>query len=200
MLLSDGSVRRLDLLGAECIRPQTVADALRAGHVARAPDAAHHMDRTALSYDKVDLAGTCMRMPRAVVCLLSAAHLEGLAFEQPGKLWLALPQGVHATTVGDTPRHILRWSYRGAFDVGVIEDEVCGVKLKRTSGARTVVDLFRYAKHLRGVMSGIAAARRHVEAGGKPGDFLTVAEHLKVPVATMRDLTVAAAALQEPGR
>lgn len=199
MLLSDGSVRRPKALREAGIRPQAIADALRAGQVAKTRDGAYFVPGAEPRRDLVDLAGACTRMPRAVVCLLSAAHLEGLADGAPPQLWLALPQGVHATTVGDTPRHVLRWSYDGAFEVGVIEDEVCGVTLRRTNAVRTIVDLFRYSKHLGGLGAGIGAARRHVAKGGRTTDFLVVAEALQVPSSTMRDLQVAAAAMSGGG-
>ncbi|WP_426954579.1 type IV toxin-antitoxin system AbiEi family antitoxin domain-containing protein [Muricoccus radiodurans] len=195
MLLADGSVRRPKALRAAGIRPQAIADALRAGQVAKTQEGAYFVPGAEPRRDLVDLAGACTRMPRAVVCLLSAAHLSGLVDEAPPKLWLALPQGVHATTVGDTPRHVLRWSYEGAFEVGVIEDEVCGVAIRRTNAVRTVVDLLRYSKHVGGIGAGIHAARRYVATGGRATDFLVVAETLQVPSSTMRDLQVAAAAI-----
>ena len=199
MLLSDGSVRRPKALREAGIRPQAIADALRAGQVAKTQGGAYFLPGAEPRRDLVDLAGACTRMPRAVVCLLSAARLSGLADEAPPKIWLALPQGVHATTVGDTPRRVLRWSYDGAFEVGVIEDEVCGVTLRRTNTVRTVVDLFRYSKHLGGIAPGIHAARRYVANGGRATDFLVVAQTLQVPSSTMRELQVAAAAMSGGG-
>jgi predicted transcriptional regulator of viral defense system len=190
-LLSDGSVRRSAHLLAAGVRAQALADAARAGIVVRAAPGAYHLPVDGKPSTRLAIAIACVRSPRATVCLLSAAYLCGLVDEHPSMTWLALPVGAHAPKQGDLPEQILRWSYAGAFEEGVVTDEVCSVPLRRTDTLRTIVDLLRYARYLGGEDAGLQAGARYVRQGGNPTLVLEVAERLATPASTMRRLTSA---------
>ena len=196
MELSGGVVRRSSDLLAAGVRPQTIANALSAGVIARTAHGAYHLADDAPEPWLGGLAAACARMPRAVVCLTSAAHFEVLVDEPPPLTWLAMPLQVHAAKVGRVPHRVLRWSYDGAFDVGVVEDTVCGVPIRRTTGARTVVDLIRYGRHVGGEALGIEAGRRFATAGGDIAEVSGIARQLRAPAAAMRTLEVMMASLR----
>lgn len=198
MVLTGGVVRRSSDLLAAGVRPKTIADALKAGVIARTAHGAYHLAHEAPDPWLAGLASACARMPRAVVCLTTAAHFEVLVDEPPAVTWLALPLQVHDAKAGDTPHRTLRWSYEGAFDVGVVDDEVCGVPIRRTGPARTVVDLVRYARHIGGDDIGIEAGRRFTSAGGDPDEILATAKALRTPSAAMHTLEVLVRTLRGP--
>lgn len=184
-LLSDGSVRRSAELIAHGIQPQAIADALRAGVITRAAPGAYHAASTTIRPEMLDVAVACVRAPRAVVCLLSAAYLCELTDAPSSVTWLALPVGAHAPRRREGRQQVLHWSYAGAFDVGVVRTELCGVMLRHTSAARTVVDLFRYSRYLAGEEAGTRAADRFLDRGGDPATLLRIAEEVAAPMKTV---------------
>ncbi len=94
------------------------------------------------------------------------------------------------------PHRLLRWSYEGAFEVGVVAREICGVAVRCTGPARTVVDLLRYGRHLEGGDAvGFSAARRFAAEGGGVDELLLVADTLAVPRAVRRTVATVAATL-----
>ena len=193
-LLADGSVRRSSDLRAVGIRPQAIAIALEAGLVARTATGAYYRPEAVPAPELAGLAAACSRMPRAVACLASAAQLSGLVEEIPGIVWVALPVGAHRGRPGETPQRVLRWSFAGAFDVGVVYKEICGVRVRHTGPERTIVDLVRYGRRIGGPEPGILAARSYVAAGGAMEDVLAVAGELTVPIGTVRILQTLMAA------
>lgn len=133
-LLADGSVRRASALRAAGIRPQAVANALSAGLIARSATGAYYKPGTGSAPELVGLAAACSRMPQAVVCLMSAAYLCDLVDRPPETIWLAPPVGAHEAKEGETPQRVVRWSYPGALEVGVVDKEICGVRVRHTGG------------------------------------------------------------------
>ena len=187
-MLADGSVRRSSDLRAAGIRPQAIAIALEAGLVARTATGTYYRPEAVPAPELAGLAAACSRMPRAVACLASAAHLSGLVEDIPGTLWLALPVGAHEGRPGSTPQRVLRWSFAGAFDVGVVDKKICGVRVRHTGPERTIVDLVRYGRRVGGPEPGILAARRYVATGGAMEDVVAMAAALEVPGGTVRVL------------
>lgn len=90
------------------------------------------------------LAEAAKRMPRAVICLLSAARFHDLGSETPSRIWLALPRGSERPRPGGLQFH-LAWFAPEALgpDMGIETHTLEGVPVRITSLARTLVDLFR---------------------------------------------------------
>ena len=42
--------------------------------------------------EHISLAEVALRVPRGVICLLSALHIHGLGTQAPHQIWLAIPQ------------------------------------------------------------------------------------------------------------
>ena len=105
-LLADGSVRRAVDLRAAGIRPQAIAGALEKGLIRRAAVGSYFLPGAVEDPVMLELAATCQRMPRALVCLMSAAHLCRLVEDAPKRAWLALPVGAHGGTPGLSLIHI----------------------------------------------------------------------------------------------
>ncbi len=159
-LLADGSVRRASTLRAAGIRPQAVANSLSAGLIARSATGAYYRPGIRVAPELVGSAAACSRMPRGVVCLMSAAYLCDLIDRLPEALWSAVPVGAHGAKEGETPQPIVRWSYPGALEVGFVDKEVCGARVRHTGAARTVVST--YASTRERAASVIRASARSV--------------------------------------
>lgn len=94
-----------------------------------------------------DLAVVAARVPKAVVCLLSAAAFHELGTQVPHAVWIAMPPRTWSPQLSAPPIEVVRFS--GArYDDGVEEHRVEGVVVRVYSVAKTIVDLFRYRNKL----------------------------------------------------
>jgi predicted transcriptional regulator of viral defense system len=89
------------------------------------------------------VAMVCARVPRAVVCLLTALLIHRIGTQLPADVWIALDRKARKPRVEDLPIRIVRFSPT-MLRQGIEERRVHGVVIRLTSPARTVVDCFRY--------------------------------------------------------
>jgi len=195
-VLADGSLKRSSELLAAGVRPQAIANALKSGFITRSAPGAYYLTEASPAPEMIGIASACARMPHALVCMGSAAYLTGLLNCPPAVTWLALPPQAHLAKEGMSPARVLRWSYAGAFEVGVVQSKVCGVPIRHTDPARTIVDLLRYARHLGGEGLGIDAGRNFLKRGGDPLAILSTAHALRIPGKAQRTLHLVIETLQ----
>ena len=89
------------------------------------------------------LAEACKRVPRGVVCLLSALQFHKLTTQAPSEVWLALDRKARAPREGGQPFRLVRMSGK-ALTEGVEEHSIEGVTVKVYKPAKTVADCFKY--------------------------------------------------------
>jgi predicted transcriptional regulator of viral defense system len=89
------------------------------------------------------LAEVASRVPKGVVCLLSALRFHGLTTQAPFEVWLAIENKAIAPKLDYPPLRIVRFS-GAAFTEGVEEHVVDGVTVRVTGVAKTVADCFKY--------------------------------------------------------
>jgi predicted transcriptional regulator of viral defense system len=89
------------------------------------------------------LAEACKRVPRAVVCLLSALQFHKLTTQAPSEVWLALDRKARAPREGGQPLRLVRMSGK-ALTEGVEDYRIEGVAVKVYKPAKTVADCFKY--------------------------------------------------------
>lgn len=89
------------------------------------------------------LAQVAKRVPRAVVCLLSALQFHQLTTQAPHEVWIALPEKARIPRLDYPKVRVVRFS-EGMLSYSVVSHEITGVSVRITSPARTVVDCFRY--------------------------------------------------------
>jgi len=121
---------------------------VEAGHVEQVARGLYRLT-TAAPTEHHDLAAVCARVPRAIVCLLSALRVHGLGTQLPHQVWIAIPHKARAPRIPEFPIRLIRFSgaaLRYGVDEIVLEGE--GVRAKITSPARTVVDCFRFRRHV----------------------------------------------------
>jgi predicted transcriptional regulator of viral defense system len=93
--------------------------------------------------EKETLLEACKRVPRGVVCLLSALRFHVLTTQSPFEVWIAIGGKDWQPRVKYPPLRILRFS-RAALVEGIEEHTIQGVKVRVTNPARTVADCFKY--------------------------------------------------------
>ncbi len=89
------------------------------------------------------LAEVARRVPKGVVCLLSALRFHGLTTQAPFEVWLAIDNKAIAPKLDYPPLRIVRFS-GAALTEGVEEQVVDGVAVRVTGVAKTVADCFKY--------------------------------------------------------
>src|SRR5918996_2049902 len=85
------------------------------------------------------LAEACKRIPRGVVCLLSALQFHKLTTQAPSEVWLALDRKARAPRETSLPLRLVRMSGK-ALTEGVERHRIEGVAVKVYKPAKTVAD------------------------------------------------------------
>jgi predicted transcriptional regulator of viral defense system len=83
------------------------------------------------------------RVPRGVVCLLSALQFHGLTTKAPFEVWLAIDEKARLPRMENPKLRIVRFSGQ-ALTYGIQEHSVEGHRLRVYSAAKTVADCFKY--------------------------------------------------------
>lgn len=88
-------------------------------------------------------AEVARKVPKGVVCLLSALRFYNLTTQAPFEVWLAIENKAVKPKLDYPPLRIVRFS-GAAFTEGVEEHVVDDVTVRMTSVAKTVADCFKY--------------------------------------------------------
>ena len=89
------------------------------------------------------LAEVSARVPKGVVCLLSALRVHEIGTQAPFEVWLAIPLHMATPRLAQPAIRIVRMSDQALTD-GVERRNIDGIKVPVFSAARTVVDCFRF--------------------------------------------------------
>ncbi len=89
------------------------------------------------------LAEAAKRVPRGVVCLLSALRYHGLTTQSPFDVWMAIGEKDRPPKADGQALRIVRYSAQ-ALRAGVDTHDIDGVQVRIFSSAKTVVDCFKY--------------------------------------------------------
>jgi len=151
------------------------------GTISRLAHGAYHLPGHPVEDWMADLAEACARAPGAVICLGSAAYFELLVDQPPPRPWLAIG-GLATTDHGSrgVPRTLVTGGVSDLM-VGVINDMLHGLPIRRTNAARTAVDLVRHASRVGGMRSGIEAIRRVIAVEGCADPILAMVRELRIP-------------------
>ena len=93
--------------------------------------------------EHISLAEIALRVPRGVICLLSALRIHGLGTQAPHQVWLAIPQNSPTPRVERPSLRPVRMSGQ-ALTEGV--EFMCfdGVDVPVFNAAKTIADCFKY--------------------------------------------------------
>ncbi|MBW1979404.1 MAG: AbiEi antitoxin N-terminal domain-containing protein [Deltaproteobacteria bacterium] len=89
------------------------------------------------------IAEVCKRIPRGVVCLISALQFHGMTTQMPFEVWIAIDRKARYPREPQLPIRVVRFSGQ-ALNSGVDESSVEGVPVKIYNQAKTVADCFKY--------------------------------------------------------
>lgn len=90
-----------------------------------------------------DLVTVAMKVPKGVICLISALAYHDLTAEIPHEIYLALPRGAEPSRLDYPPLRIF-WFGGPAFTEGIEEHDVDGIPVKVYNPEKTLADCFKY--------------------------------------------------------
>ena len=94
-----------------------------------------------------DLVNLSLRVPRAVFCLISALYFHELTTQIPHQVYFALPRDVKTPKIQHPPIRVFHFSGE-AYQAGVVEYELDGVKVKIYDREKTVADCFKFREKI----------------------------------------------------
>src|SRR5580700_6836496 len=113
-----------------------------------------------------DWVTVASRIPRAVICLISALAHHGLTTQVPHNVDIALPSHAQVPRVQGVPIRVF-WFANGAFDAGVEVITIDRVPVKIYSMEKTIADCFKYRNKI-GMDVAVEALRTYRERTRKP--------------------------------
>jgi predicted transcriptional regulator of viral defense system len=127
----------------------------------------------------LDLVTVSLRVPRAIVCLVSALSYHDITTEVPHEVQLALPRGTKAPRLDYPPLRVFRFSGL-ALTEGVQTLVMDGVQVRVYSAEKTVADCFRFRNKI-GIEVAIEALDLCIrKKRSKPSDLLRYARVCQV--------------------
>jgi len=113
-----------------------------AGKLERIARGIYSLPGRALSEHR-SLAEVVLRVPRGVVCLLSALRIHGIGTQAPFEVWMAIPPHTPTPRLDQPALRVVRMS-GAALTEGIEPVEVDGVQVPVFNPAKTVADCFKY--------------------------------------------------------
>lgn len=107
--------------------------------------------------EDISLAEIALRVPRGVICLLSALRIHGLGSHVSHQVWLAIPQNSPTPRVQSPSWRAVRMS-GSALTEGVESTRIDGMDVPVFNAAKTIADCFKYRNKI-GIDVALAALR-----------------------------------------
>lgn len=89
------------------------------------------------------LAEVAVRVPRGVICLLSALRVHDIGTQAPHEVWLAIPHRMMPPRLDSPSLRVIRMS-GAALAEGIERVDVDGVEVPIFNAAKTVADCFKF--------------------------------------------------------
>jgi len=109
----------------------------------------------------LDLITVAKRVPRGVVCLISALFFHDLTTQIPHEVYLALPRGAEEPQIGFPPIRTFRFSGK-SFTAGIETYRLDGIPVRIYTPEKTLADCFKFKNKI-GLDTAIEALRLYRE-------------------------------------
>lgn len=177
-LLGSKGIMRLSDLNAAGVHAASLARLVDDGIVVRAGRGLYELaDRdVSLSHGLAEMA---VRVPKGVICLISALAFHEITLQNPRAVWMAI--GLKDRNPAITHRAV-RFVHFGdaAMEAGVERVLVDGVQVRIFSAAKSIVDCFRY-RRIVGLDVALEALRMGVRSGkARPAEIARLAKALRI--------------------
>lgn len=92
-----------------------------------------------------DLIEVAVKVPKGIVCLLSALRFHDLTTQNPFEVWIAIERESRIPKVENVPVRFFRFAPK-VYQAGIETYFIEGVEIKVYSAAKTIADCFKYQK------------------------------------------------------
>jgi predicted transcriptional regulator of viral defense system len=147
------------------IHPRTLYRLRDSGEIVRIGRGLYRL-ATAQPLTNPDWISVALKVPRAVVCLISALAYHKLTLDVPHSIDIALPSDAQVPKVDDLPLRVF-WFSEPAFSAGVDQVIIDGVSVRIYSAEKTIADCFRYRNKI-GLDIAVDALREYRQRTKKP--------------------------------
>jgi predicted transcriptional regulator of viral defense system len=175
--LSNRGIVRLSEFKAVGITAATITRMVRDGQVVRLGRGLYQLPDAQIDVNH-SLAEAAKRVPKGVVCLVSALAFHGLTDQLPGAVWMAIGTKDWTPKSSSPPIRIVRFT-EALLAADVMTERIEGVPVKIFGVAKTIADCFRHRRTvgqtvaLEGLQEGLrqrkttpAEIARYAEGGG----------------------------------
>lgn len=173
-LLEHNGIMRLSDLMAQGVDPPTLSRLVNEGAVIRPSrglyelaDAEFHLSH--------GLAEIAKRVPKGVICLISALQFHEITLQNASSVWVAIGEKDRKPSISYPPVRFVRFGKR-ALAAGIDKHIIDSVSVRITDPARTVVDCFRYRKTV-GLDVALEALRMALRSRKASADQITRHAH-----------------------
>lgn len=147
------------------IHPRTLYALRDAGEIEQVGRGLYRLS-TAPPLSSPDLVPIAIRVPRAVICLISALSHHGLTTQVPHIIDIALPSHAKVPKVDGVPFRVF-WYPEVSFHAGVAVMKVDDIPVRIYSAEKTIADCFKYRNKI-GLDLAVEALRAYRERTPKP--------------------------------
>lgn len=171
-----GVIRREDLR-TEAVAPVYLTRLVRSGMLVRVGRGLYSRAAGTPTVNRT-IVEAARKVPRGVVCLLSALRLHRLTTQMPPAVWMAIDGKARQPGASGPPLEVVRMSGR-ALTEGVEERVIEGVRVRVYGRAKTVADCFKFRNKI-GVDVAAEALRDYRRRRGSVDELVRYAEVCRV--------------------
>ena len=142
------------------ISPKTLYELLQAGVIERASRGLYRLANAPLT-EHVDLIEVAQRVPRGVICLISALAYHDLTTQIPHQVYLALPNDAEKPRLEHPPLRLF-WLTEKSYQAGIEQYMLGGVPVRMYNQEKTLADCFKFRNKI-GLDIGLEALKRYRE-------------------------------------
>lgn len=110
-----------------------------------------------------DLVAVAAKIPRGVICLISALAFHELTTQIPHQVWIAVPRNSEPPRLQYPPIRVVRLS-SGPYEAGIETHQLDGIPVKIYCREKTLADCFKHRNEV-GLDTVLEAVRRYRSQG-----------------------------------
>lgn len=94
-----------------------------------------------------DLVTVALKVPKGVVCLISALAFHRMTTQIPHAVYLAIPANDQAPALQHPPLRLF-WYSKAVYENGIVQEKLDGTQIRVYSPEKTLADCFKYRNKL----------------------------------------------------
>jgi predicted transcriptional regulator of viral defense system len=157
-----GSILRNSQAKKLGINEFTLSEMVRSGVLTQDARGIYRLS-TAPQLSNPDIALVAMRVPKGVICLISALHYYNLTTQIPFRVYIALPREIKAPGLEYPPMDVTYLS-ETAYQSGIDAYSIDGIPVKMYSREKTIADCFKFRRKI-GQDVAIEALKDYLKGG-----------------------------------